>query len=45
MRDIEAAGREEEIEQISRAISEVAPELPGLSVKECLEMPLGWFRT
>ena len=29
IRDMEKAGREEEIEQISRNISEVAPELPG----------------
>ncbi len=28
IRDMEKAGREEEIEQISRNISEVAPELP-----------------
>ena len=28
IRDMEKAGREEEIEQISRTISEVAPELP-----------------
>ena len=27
--DMEKAGREDEIEQISRTISEVAPELPG----------------
>ena len=32
--DMEKAGREEEIEQISRNISEVAPELPGKSMKE-----------
>ena len=31
IRDMEKAGREEEIEQISRNISEVAPELPGKS--------------
>ena len=31
VRDMEAAGREEEIEQISKNISEVAPELPGKS--------------
>ena len=31
IRDMEKAGREEEIEQISRTISEVAPELPGKS--------------
>ena len=29
IRDMEKAGREEEIKQISRNISEVAPELPG----------------
>lgn len=29
IRDMEKAGREEEIDQISRNISEVAPELPG----------------
>ena len=29
IRDMERDGREEEIEQISRNISEVAPELPG----------------
>ncbi len=34
IRDMEKAGREEEIEQISRNISEVAPDLPGKSVKE-----------
>ena len=28
IRDLEKAGREEEIEQISRNISEIAPELP-----------------
>ena len=33
IRDMEKNGREEEIEQISRTISEVAPELPGKSVK------------
>ena len=32
IRDMEKAGREEEIEQISRNISEVAPELPDRSV-------------
>ena len=32
IRDMEKAGREEEIEQISKNISEVAPELPG---KQC----------
>ena len=31
IRDMERDGREEEIEQISRNISEVAPELPGKS--------------
>ena len=31
IRDMERAGREEEIEQISRNISEVAPELPSKS--------------
>ena len=34
IRDMEKAGREEEIEQISRNISEVAPELPGTSVND-----------
>ena len=34
IRDMEKAGREEEIEQISRNISEVAPELPGNLAKE-----------
>ena len=34
IRDMEKAGREEEIEQISRNISEVAPELPNKSVKD-----------
>ena len=29
IRDMEKAGREEEVEQISRTISEVAPDLPG----------------
>ena len=33
IRDMEAAGREEVIEQISRTISEVAPELPGKSAE------------
>ena len=33
IRDMEKAGREEEIEQISRNISEIAPELPGKSAK------------
>ncbi len=32
IRDMERAGREEEIEEISRNISEVAPELPGKSL-------------
>ena len=31
IRDMEKAGREEEIQQISRTISEVAPELPNKS--------------
>ena len=34
IRDMERAGREDEIEQISRNISEVAPELPGKSAKD-----------
>ena len=34
IRDMEKAGREEEIQQISRNISEVAPELPGKSAKD-----------
>ena len=34
IRDMERSGREEEIEQISRNISEVAPELPNKSVKD-----------
>ena len=34
IRDMERAGREEEIEQISRNISEVAPELPSKSAKD-----------
>ena len=34
IRDMERAGREEEIEQISRNISEVAPELPNTSAKD-----------
>ena len=33
IRDMERAGREEEIQEISRSISEVAPELPGKSAK------------
>jgi len=33
IRDMEKAGREAEIERISRTISEVAPELPGKSAK------------
>ena len=37
IRDMERAGHEEEIEQISRNISEVAPELPGKPTK--LERP------
>ena len=32
IRDMERDGRKEEIEQISRTISEVAPELPGSSL-------------
>ena len=34
IRDMEKAGREEEIEQISRNISDVAPELPGGPTKD-----------
>ena len=34
IRDMEKAGREEEIEQISRNISEVAPELPSKSATD-----------
>ena len=34
IRDMEMAGREDEIEQISRNISEVAPELPGKTAKD-----------
>ena len=34
IRDMERAGRDEEIEQISRNISEVAPELPGETAKD-----------
>ena len=34
IRDMERAGREDEIEQISRNISEVAPELPNKSAKD-----------
>lgn len=34
IRDMERAGREEESKQISLAISEIAPELPGKSVKD-----------
>ena len=34
IRDMERDGREEEIEQISRNISEVAPELSGKSAKD-----------
>ena len=37
IRDMEKAGREKEIEQISRNISEVAPELPNKSVNELSE--------
>ena len=39
IRDMERAGREEEIEQISRNISEVAPELPRKSAKVPREKP------
>ncbi len=35
--DMERNGREEEIEQISRNISEIAPELPGNSATEPLD--------
>ena len=34
IRDMERAGREEEIEQISKNISQVAPELPGTSAND-----------
>lgn len=34
IRDMEKAGREEEIEQISKSISQVAPALPGNSATE-----------
>ena len=34
IRDMERAGREKEIQQISRNISEVAPELPGKSAED-----------
>ena len=34
IRDMEKAGREDEIEKISRNISEVAPELPGKSAND-----------
>ena len=34
IRDMEAAGREVEIEQISKNISEVAPELPDKTTKD-----------
>lgn len=37
IRDMEKAGREEEIKIISRNISEVAPELPGNSATEPLD--------
>ena len=37
IRDMERTGRDEEIEQISRTISEVAPELPGKLVKSLQE--------
>ena len=39
IRDMEKAGREEEIEQISRNISEVAPELPSELAKSELNSP------
>ena len=34
IRDMERAGREEEIELISKSISQVAPELPNKSAEE-----------
>ena len=34
IRDMEKAGREDEIEQISRNISEVAPQLPNKSARD-----------
>ena len=34
IRDMEKAGREKEIQEISRNISEIAPELPGTSVND-----------
>ena len=34
IRDMERTGREDEIEQISRNISEIAPELPGKSAND-----------
>ena len=37
IRDMERAGREAEIEEISRNISEVAPELPGKSANDLQE--------
>ena len=37
IRDMERDGREEEIEQISRNISEVAPELPDKSAQKLLD--------
>ena len=37
IRDMERAGREDEIEQISRNISEVAPKLPGKSANDLQE--------
>ena len=37
IRDMERVGREDEIEQISRNISEVAPELPDKSAKNSQE--------
>ncbi len=39
IRDMEKAGREEEIEQISRNISEVAPELPPRSMNNVRDFP------
>ena len=39
IRDMERTGREDEIEQISRNISEVAPELPGGPAKDPREKP------
>ena len=49
IRDMERAGREAEIEEISRNISEVAPELPGKSANDSARahklakrQPTGW---